>query len=374
MLLTESNNAFAVDLYRQLRTQPGNLFFSPASVSTAFGMAYAGASGSTATEIASVLHFTLPPEKLHPAMGELLASFNAPHQGYELRVADALWVQQGEHFLPDFLNVTKTDYAAGLHAVDFAHAAEPARLTINQWVEQQTANRIKDLIQPGQVKTTTRLVLTNAICFKGDWQDQFEKAKTASEDFHLTPTESAKVPLMHRTGSYAYFDGGAFQLLDLPYKGRDLSMIVLLPNAVDGLPSLEQSVTVASLKERLVRTKSVAKVILTLPRFQITRQFELDGVLKTLGMRQAFDPHAADFSAIDGKRDLWIGAAVHKAFVDVNEEGTEAAAATGIVFRGLAVMREPQPIEFRADHPFLFFIRDNHSGSILFMGRVTDPR
>lgn len=374
MDLTKNNNSFAVDLYRQLRAQPGNLFFSPASISTAFAMAYAGASGSTATEMASALHFTLPPEKLHPAMGALLASFNASHQGYEFRIADALWVQQDEHFLPGFLNVTKIDYAAGLHTVDFAHASEPARININQWVEQQTANKIKDLLQPGVINAATRLVLTNAIYFKGNWQDQFEKTKTASEDFYLTAAEPIEAPLMHRTGSYAYFNGGAFQVLDLPYKGRDLSMIVLLPNAVDGLPALEQSLTASTLQDWLGKSMLVSKVNLTLPRFKITRQFELDSALKALGMRQAFDRATADFSAMNGKRDLWIGAAVHKAFVDVNEEGTEAAAATGTVFRSMAMMHEPPPIVFRVDHPFLFLIRDNHSGSILFIGRVTDPR
>lgn len=374
MPLTKSNNAFAVDLYRQLRAHPGNLFFSPASISTALAMAYSGASGSTATEMASALHFTLPPEELHPAMGALLARFNAPHQGYEFRVADALWVQQGGHFFPAFLNIIKTDYAAGLHTVDFVHASEPARDTINQWVAQQTANKIKDLLQPGVVNADTRLVLTNAIYFKGNWQDQFEETKTASEDFYLTAAEPVKAPLMHRTGSYAYFNAGAFQLLDLPYKGRDLSMIVLLPNAVDGLSSLEQSITAVSLGEWLDRTKPVTKVNLSLPRFKITREFDLDEALRALGMRQAFDRATADFSAINGKRDLWIGAAVHKAFVDVNEEGTEAAAATGIGFRSMAMMREPPPVVFRADHPFLFLIRDNHSGSILFIGRVTDPR
>jgi serine protease inhibitor len=373
MALTESNNAFAVDLYSQLREQPGNLFFSPASISTTFAMAYAGSGGSTATEMAATLHFTDPPEKLHPAMGALLATFNAPHDSYQLRVADALWAQQGEHFLPAFLQITKTDYAAGLHTVDFEHASEPARLTINQWVEQQTADKITNFLQPGSINASTRLVLTNAIYFKGHWQSQFDKAKTAQEDFYLSAENSVKAPLMHLTGGFHHFDGGTFQALEIPYQSGDLSMIVLLPNAIDGLPALERSLTAGALREWLGKLKPVLKVDLALPRFQITRQFSLNNALSALGMKQAFDPKTADFSAMTGKRGLWISAALHKAFIDVNEEGTEAAAATGTVMRSMAMVHEPPPIVFRADHPFLFLIRENRSGSILFLGRIIDP-
>ncbi len=371
--LTQGNNAFAIDLYGQLRRQPGNLFFSPASISTAFAMAYAGASGTTAAEMASTLHFALPPDKLHPAMGALLAAFNAPHKGYQLRVADALWAQQGERFLPEFLKVNKTDYAAGLHMVDFEHASEPARLTINHWVEQQTADKIQGLLPPGSVDAATRLVLTNAIYFKGDWQSQFDKTSTALEDFHLSAANSVKAPLMHRTGSFRYFNGGSFQALEIPYQSGDLSMIVFLPNSIDGLPALEQSITVSSLQSWIDHLRFASKVNLALPRFKMTRQFSLNGALAALGMRQAFDRNSADFSAMTGRRNLWIGAAVHKAYIAANEEGTEAAAATGMTMQAAAMRQEPPPIVFRVDHPFLFLIRENRSGSILFMGRVTDP-
>ncbi len=372
--LAESNNAFCVDLYGQLRGEPGNLFFSPASISTAFAMAYAGAHGTTAQEMATALHFTLPPEQLHPAMGALLAGLNAPHGGYELHVADALWAQQDEHFLPQFLNVTRTDYAAGLHTVDFAHGPAEARSTINRWVEQQTAEKIKDLLPASAVTSDTRLVLTNAIYFKSAWEDQFNKAFTQDEEFHLSTSASVKAPLMHRGGGYNFFDGGSFKALEIPYKNNELSMVVLLPDEVDGLKALEQSLTPANLHDWTGKFQFTRKVILTLPRFKITRGFELNDMLAALGMKQAFVRGKADFSGMtDDPAGLWIGSAVHKAFIDVNEEGTEAAAATGISMRAGAALREPPPITFRVDHPFLFLIRENKSGNILFMGRVTDP-
>jgi serpin B len=371
--LAEGNNAFAVDLYGQLRKQDGNLFFSPASISTAFAMAYAGASGSTARQMAATLHFTLPPDRLHPAMGAWLNGMNAAHPGYQLHVADALWAEKDETFLPDFLKQTKDGYAAGFHPVDFKTAPEAVRLTINQWVADQTADKIKDLLQAGAVTPDTRLVLTNAIYFKGDWQAQFDKTQTKEEDFHLAAGQAVKAPLMHRTATFNYFNGGTFQALEIPYKTGELSMIVLLPNDAAGLPALEQSLTAASVQQWLSQLRGGGKVILTLPKFKMTEKFELNSALSALGMRQAFDKNTANFSAMTGKRDLWISAAVHKAYIDVNEEGTEAAAATGLVMYSMAMARPQPPLVFRADHPFLFLIRDNRSGGILFLGRLTDP-
>jgi serpin B len=372
--LVQGNNAFAVELFGQLRRESGNLFFSPASISTAFGMTYAGAHGSTAAEMEKALHFTLPSDRLHSAMGALLSNLNTTHTGYRLRVADALWAQQGEHFLDGFLNLTKANYAAGFHAVDFAKAPDQTRLTINRWIEQQTEDKIKDLLQPGTVTADTRLILTNAIYFKADWQWQFQKSESKDEDFHLSSSQSVRAPLMHREGRMNYFNAGTFQALEIPYKGLELSMIVVLPNDVSGLPALEQSLTPSNLQQWLGQLKPESKIILTLPRFKMTRQFELTKALGGLGMKQAFERGAADFSAMTGKRDLWISAVIHKAYVDVDEEGTEAAAATSTVMRSLSMPSvRPEPIIFRADHPFLFLIRDNRSGGILFMGRVADP-
>ncbi|MGO9323777.1 MAG: serpin family protein [Terracidiphilus sp.] len=369
------SNAFAVDLYAQLSKQPGNLFFSPESISTAFGMAYAGASGETATEMQHVLHFTLPPDRLHPAMGALLAAMNSQHKGYELHVADALWAQQDASFEQSYLKLVQSDYGAGFHRVNFTISPESVRSTINAWVEKQTNDKIKDLIGQGALNTTTRLVLTNAIYFKGDWQDPFDAEATQKEEFHLSATQWAMAPMMHRTGGYSYYDGGTFQALELPYAGNEISMVVLLPKETDGLPALEKSFASGVAGEWIQKLEPVDKVILTLPRFTMTQQFELSSTLSAMGMAQAFSG-AADFSGMTGKPDFSISAAIHKAYIDVNEKGTEAAAATAIVMYATAMRREapePPPVVFRADHPFLFILLDTRSGSMLFLGRIADP-
>jgi len=371
----KGSNAFAVDLYAHLRAQPGNLFFSPESISTAFAMAYAGARGHTASEMQRVFHFTLPAAQLHPAMGGLLAAMNAPHNGYQLRVADALWAEQSASFLPGYMKLVQSDYAAGFHRVNFKSSREAVRNAINQWVEKQTDNKIQNLIGPGVLTPATRLVLTNAIYFKGTWLNTFENASTQNEEFHTSAAQFVMAPLMHRTGSYSYFDGGTFQALELPYEGGDLSMDVLLPKSNDGLPALEESFTNAAIGDWLEKLQPVDKVILTFPRFTMTQEFELSSALSAMGMPQAFGS-SADFSGMTGKPDFTISAAIHKAYIDVNEQGTEAAAATSIIMRATAArvpFPEPPPVVFRADHPFLFLIRDNKSGAILFLGRVTDP-
>jgi len=371
----QGSNAFAVDLYAQLCGQPGNLFFSPESISADFAMAYAGASGQTAREIEKVFHFTLPPEKLHPAEGALLKQMDSPHQGYELHVADALWAQKGASFLPAYLKLVQTDYGAGFRPVDFKSSPDAVRATINQWIEQQTNDKIQNLLGPGAVTPATGLLLTNAIYFKGTWQNPFDGNYTEDEDFHLTAKQSIRTPMMNRSGDYRYYDGGTFQELEMPYKGEELAMIILLPNEIDGLPALERSFTPAAASEWIQKLAPVNKVILTLPRFTMTQQFELSSTLAAMGMPQAFSG-SADFSGMTGKPDFTISAAIHKAFIDVNEQGTEAAAATAIEMVATAMQRpnnEPPPIIFDADHPFLFLIRETSTGAILFLGRVTDP-
>jgi serpin B len=375
--VVEGDNAFAVELYGHLRSHSGNLFFSPMSVSTALAMTYAGARGETAAQMAKTLHFNLPPAQLHPAMGALLSDLNAAHDGYQLRVANSLWAQQGYVFNDDFLTLTKSDYGAGFQQVDFARAAEKARLTINDWTAQNTEDKIKDLLKPDILTPKTKLVLTNAIYFKSDWQEKFHKETTREEDFHLVPGQTVKAPLMHQTGSYSYFNGGTFQILDIPYRSGECSMIILLPNEKSGLTALEQALTATNTRKWLGQLKPAPEVIVTIPKFKTTQQFELQGALGAMGMPKAFSDTQADFSGMTPVRELYISAVIHKAFIDVTEEGTEAAAATSAIMRaGMAHAPErnlPPPIIFRADHPFVFLIRDNRSGSILFMGRVTDP-
>jgi serpin B len=259
-----------------------------------------------------------------------------------------------------------------LNQVDFKGATEAARLTINQWVEQKTQDKIKDLLQPGALESNTRLVLTNAIYFKGDWITQFDKAQTKNEDFYLAPTKTTTAPLMHRESNFRYFDGGTFQLLEIPYKSQDLSMVILLPKDRSGLTGLEQSLTAANMQQWLSQLSLVPNIIVTLPRFKSTRQFALGSTLRAMGMAEAFNGRA-DFSGMTGHRDFAISEVIHKAYIDVNEEGTEAAAATAVTMMAMAMRAAQPPPVFRADHPFVFLIRDNRSNSILFMGRMADP-
>ncbi|MGD0479442.1 MAG: serpin family protein [Terracidiphilus sp.] len=373
----KGSNAFAVDLYGRLSAKPGNLFFSPESISTAFAMTYAGAHGQTAAEMSRVFHFTLPPERLHPAIGALLAGMNAPHQGYSLSVADALWAEKDKKFLPAYLKLVGTNYGVGFHPVDFKSAPDSVRATINQWVEKQTNDKIQNLLGPGTVTPLSRLILTNAIYFKAAWADQFSKNATENEDFHLSASKTIQAPMMHNSGGYYYLKGPSFQALLLPYEKDEISMLILLPDSVDGLPALERSLTAANLEKWSAALSYAHEVVVSLPSFKITQQFELSSTLEGLGMKTAFDPNSADFSGMTGDKSLVISAAIHKAYIDVDENGTEAAAATAVVMVMATAMQSrippPPPIYFTADHPFLFLIRESASGAILFMGRVTNP-
>lgn len=369
--IVKGNNAFALDLYAQLRAQDGNLFLSPASLSTALAMTSAGASGETLAEMTKALHFTLPQEKLHPAFASLLHHLDteAVKRPYQLSVANRLWGQKGYTFLAEFLTATKDHYGAGLEEVDFKSATEDARKTINAWVEKRTQEKIKDLLAEGILNNETRLVLTNAVYFKGDWDSPFKKDETKDGPFYVGPDRTVTVPLMRQKNRFGYLDGKTFQLVRMPYAGRELSMVVLLPKKRDGLPELEKELT-ASHMDRWLNSAEMARVDVTLPRFQLTGAFSLKERLEALGVRQAFT-RAADFSRLNGQKDLYLSAVVHKAFVDVNEQGTEAAGATAVVVETKGLVITPV---FRADHPFVFLIRDDRSGSILFLGRVANPK
>ncbi len=369
--LVRGNNTFALSLYGELREQEGNLFFSPFSISAALAMTYGGARGNTAAQMEQVLHFEVTTERLHQAFSQLTEQLNAQGKkgGYQLSVANALWGQQGVGFLKKFLDLTEKHYGAGLRQVDFAAATEAARKTINAWVEKETQGKIKDLIQPGVLNALTRLVLTNAIYFKGTWAEQFDKKATRDAPFTLATRQQVKVPMMHKTENFGYTEAEDFQALELAYAGDDLSMVIFLPREVDGLAALEKKLSLENLESWLggLRRQTVQ---VSVPRFTMTSEFGLQDVLKSLGMTDAFSG-AADFSGMTGRRDLFISAVIHKAFVDVNEEGTEAAAATAVVMMTSAAPRPP--VVFRADHPFIFLIRDNASGSILFIGRLVNP-
>jgi len=375
--LVRGNTAFALDLYGRLRSDAGNLFFSPLSISTALAMTSGGARGTTLEEMSRVLH--LPPSP-QAAFGSLLASVNgtgpADKRTYQLTTANAIWAQKGYPWRPEFTHLIRTDYGAGLFETNFG-SPEDSRQAINAWVEKETREKIKDLVPAGEITSVTRMVLTNAIYFKGSWAAPLKKEKTQDQPFFLADGTTTPVPLMTQTGTFGYGTftpptGGPDQVLEMPYAGKELSMVVLLP-AVGELGKLEEHLSPDSLA---TWTKDIRphRVEVFLPRFKTDKATPLGGPLQALGMKAAFNYKIADFSGMQtGPELLYITAVLHKAFVDVNEEGTEAAAATGVVM-GARAMHAGQPPVFRADRPFLFLIRENTSGTILFLGRVTNPK
>lgn len=367
--VVEGNTVFACELYAHLRKQEGNLFLSPHSISTALGMTYGGARGKTAEEMATTLHFSLEQARLHPAFAELDRSLNAQkNRKARLSVANALWGAKDYGFLPEFLKVTKANYGAGLQELDFRNATEASRKTINGWVERETQDRIKDLIPEGVLQKDTRLVLTNAIYFKAAWMSQFNPKATKKEDFHVTANKKIAVDMMHQNDTMRFLDGKTFTVVELPYENYELSMLVFLPKQVDGLADFEKTLTAANL-EQWQKKMAIHSVTLALPKFKITSEFKLKEALSQMGMPLAFSQRA-DFSGMTSREQLFIDAVLHKAFVDVHEKGTEAAAATAVIARPTSA---PPPATFRADHPFVFLIRDNQTKSVLFMGRVTNP-
>ena len=372
--LVMGNTAFGMNLYGELKGEAGNLFLSPFSISTALGMCAAGARGKTLEEMTRVLR--LPPEA-HAGFGALVKSLNEEtdpkKRGFTLSTANALWAQKGYPWKPEYKKLVATDYAAGLFDLDFISAAEAARGTINAWVEKETNQKIKDLLPQGTITPDTRLVLTNAIYFKGDWVDPFKKEQTKDLPFTTSGGKTVQAPLMHRVGGYRYAENDSFQTLDLPYNGKRISMTVILPRKADGLAAVEKELTAEKLDATLKTLRFEKTVHVHLPRFKVEKSFTLNKPLIAMGMKSAF--MGADFSGMhDGKEQLDITAVVHKAFVDVNEEGTEAAAATGVVVGLTSAGPPPTPKHFKADHPFLFLIRDNKTGSVLFVGRLENPK
>ncbi|MCS7167534.1 MAG: serpin family protein [Gemmatales bacterium] len=369
--IAQANTEFAFDLYHKLRERQGNVFFSPFSISTALAMTSAGARGNTLAQMEKTLHFPFEQKRLHEAFGSLLQQSRSG-KGYQLHVANALWCQEGVPFREEFLSLNEKYYGAKPFAVDYINNTELARRAINEWVEKQTQNKIKELIKPGVLSNLTRLVLTNAIYFKGDWAIKFDPAKTREEPFFVSLKESVKVPMMYQSGQFPFFWEAGVRGIELPYAGKDVTMVLFVTDQLDGLPEFEKSLSAEKLQQLLSKLRMANDVDVFLPRFRVTSEFQLQEELKALGMKDAFEAGQADFSGIspEALSQKWhISAVVHKAFVEVNEEGTEAAAATGVIIKAVAL-----PPSFRADRPFFFLIRDKRTNSILFMGRITNPQ
>ncbi|XP_071480626.1 leukocyte elastase inhibitor-like isoform X2 [Diadema antillarum] len=376
--LAVANNTFGMQLFQTLKgeKQNKNLFFSPFSISVALAMTYIGAREDTALQMSSVLQFSkFSDNKVHQAFKELTTHLFTQNPGYTLKTANKLYGKAAYPFTEEFLQIAAEFYDSMVEAVpDFGSPA--ARKSINDWVSEQTNGKIKDLIAPGVLGPLTRLVLVNAIYFKGNWASQFDGNKTKADVFKvLDDRQKVPVNLMFQSGKFPVIvdDPNDCIVLEMPYKGQDLNMLVILPNKDDGLPKLEEKLSAEVLQgwNKNLR-KKLAKV--WMPKFKLEDAFSLNQVLVKMGMKDAFDENRANFSGISGKQDLFISEVVHKAFVDVNEKGSEAAAATAVVMKMRCAMpREPEkPIIFRADHPFLFMICHCESQTILFLGRVMD--
>jgi len=376
--LAAANTVFAVDLYNALPTQ-GNLFFSPLSIYIALAMTSAGARGDTLAQMEEAMHFPFSQEQLHPVLRALNLALESRQflaegrgEGFDLNLVNSIWAQKGYGFLAGFLDILEGSYGAEVYPVDFSSDPNAVREAINMWVEEATRNRIVDLIPQGAITAETLLALVNAIYFNAPWAFPFDKEDTAPGPFTLLTGKEVEASLMHETELLGYTEGDRYQAVELDYNGNDLSMVIILPK-----PGVFEAVTESlspAFINQVISDLSREHVILTLPKFTVEWRGLLNNILPGLGMPDAFNSSVADFSGIDGTRAFFIGAVIHKAFVSVDEAGTEAAAATAIVMLGAAPGYQPTYYKVNVDRPFLFFIRDKETQAILFLGRVLNPQ
>ena len=375
--LASDNAAFAFAAYQKLIATNTNLVFSPASISIALAMTYAGAAGTTASEMAQALHFTLPPAQLHPAFNALDQALASRGDGYlgadggpmRLRITNALWAEQTYTFKSDFLATLAANYGADVNLLDFVNAPNPSRITINDWVAEQTENKILDLLPPDAIDSSVKLVLTDAVYFNARWNTAFDPSETRDSAF--TRLDGSQVTTTYMNADLANppaLQGTNFKAVSLPYADKRLSLVVVVPDAGQ-FTQVESSLNATTLAT-LVAGMTATTVALSLPRFKIETGTDLGDLLKALGMTSAFS-NLADFSGMDGTGNLFISRVMHKAFIDVGENGTEAAAATAVVMKDASIRMVDMDVW--ADHPFLYFVRDEPTGAILFMGRVLDP-
>jgi len=376
---TAATAEFCIDLYKHLAVEKGNIFFSPFSIATALAMTSAGAAGATDAEMAKVLHLNPDHSKRHSECAVWAKSLNSarrsifekPGGGLEISAANALWCANRIQFNQSFVDIAKKNYLAEVRGLDFVRNAAGAVNEINGWVAEKTRGKIKQIITPDAVNPMTALILTNAIYFKGDWASQFEKESTRDQDFTLDGGAKIQCPTMSQSEPFPYAQRDGFAALDMPYVGGQVSMLILLPDRVDGLSDLEKRLDRA-LVDGAIRALKSQKVVVYLPKFHAETRYQVSDALQALGMKLAFTP-AADFKGISNEGPLYISAVIHKAFVDVDEKGTEAAAATAVTMELASAVTRSPPV-FRADHPFIYLIRDSKSGQILFAGRMADPR
>lgn len=375
--LATASNALGVDLWHRAATPGANVAMSPASISAALAMTWGGAKGETEHQMRAVLHLDAQPSLGASDCAKMLRGLESPSRKIQLRIANRLFGEKTFPFEKSFVDRTKTDWNAPLETVDFLHAPDAAREKINAWVAHETNDKIRELVPAGAVNGATRLALVDAIYFLAAWKSPFEKDVTESGAFHVAADRTKNVPTMHQTHWFRLAQRDGASVLELPYAGDDASMWIVLPDKTDGLADVEKRLSAAQLAtwKSALETKEID---LALPKFEIrpSAPLSLAGPLGALGMTDAFDPDKADFSAIgvppDPKMRLFVSSVLHEAFVKVDEKGTEASAATAVLMAVGAGM-PPQITRFYVDHPFLFFVVDDASGLVLFMGRVTDP-
>jgi serpin B len=371
--VVDGNSAFALELFARLKDTNSNLILSPYSISSALAFAYGGARGNTEREMSATLHFPSDQKKFHPAMSKIFRTFAGINDGkkVELTVANGLWTQTGYHFIPAFLDLAKNSYTAMVDSADFTVVDESVRTKINLWVERQTKQRIKNALPPGNLSTATRLVIVNTVYFKGDWASQFDAKQTGQEYFWIAPGKSITASMMHQYHEFRYADQDGVQILELPYLGRELSMFIFLPKDPGGLPEMEKQLKWDNVSKWL-KAVDIHTVDVRFPKFSIDSRFALNQTLSAMGMSDAFNKSRANFTGMAPDRPLLISALEHAALIEVDEQGTVAAAATHVSF-ACAKNMAPPPATFHADHPFVFLIRDNHTGTILFLGKILDP-
>jgi len=371
--VAKGNNAFALDLYSRLGKKHGNVVYSPYSLSVALAMLHEGASGETGEQIAKTLHLMMARDRLPESFAKLARDLQGDGEEHAVKlvVANALWGQKGYPFVAEYLRSLERSFQSSLKEVDFASDPDRARMTINRWVEEQTNHKIRELLKTGQVRRSTQFVLANAIYFKGAWLHPFSDSNTRIGEFFMTAEDKARATMMRGTNIYRYADAGDVELLDLKYADGRTSFIIVLPKKIDGLAEVERGLTPARL-EGLLKKMKPRRVEAVIPRFKLHQGMNAAVELSGMGMPLAFS-EKADFSGIARAKKLSIGSLVHQAYLSLDEKGTEAAAATAIVVERVGKPAKTEPILFRANHPFLFLIRDSRTELILFLGRFVDP-
>lgn len=367
----KNNNRFALELFGKLAYGKENVFFSPFSISTAMAMTYAGAKNNTKKEIGKVMHFDSVQNNLNKRFSTLLKYINSLNTENKLSLytANSIWSQSGYFFNKTYIGNIKKYFFAAIQTLDFKKDPESCRKIINKWVEEKTKNKITELLKPNILNDLTRLVLVNAIYFYGSWDKKFDETQTKKMEFYIEKDKVVKADFMFANDKYNYLENEKFQIIELPYAGKTTSMMIMLPKNSDNINSLInlfKGDNYCKISGKL----GLQKVKVFLPKFNITSEYELNETLKKMGIIEAFSPNA-DFSGMTGKKDLMIDKVIHKAIIEVNEKGTEAAAATAVVIREKSA--PAKDIVFKADHPFFFLIKENKTGQILFAGKVYKP-